>query len=144
MPPNELFIIYVRTLQFMKLRLRGLDESEGVFISQSDIDTRFFPFPEYDRRIELQNVFGIETGDLLYLEDELKSVKDNYHLLKGRKILGKLLFSNPNKFIKDTHFIQPNYSKYYSQIYSKDKSRCLNYCSPCGWGGAANGKGGWF
>ncbi|MEI8048914.1 MAG: hypothetical protein WCI92_16145 [Bacteroidota bacterium] len=62
MTPSELFLIYVRTLQFMKLRLRNLDETEGVYISQHEIEERFFPFPKYHRTKELQSL--IDSGKL--------------------------------------------------------------------------------
>jgi hypothetical protein len=64
--PGEAFIIYVRTLQFMKTRLRGLDDQAAVFIQQDDIETHFFPFPKYNLKAELQKL--IESGQLRMTE----------------------------------------------------------------------------
>ncbi len=48
--------MYVRTLQFMKLGIRGIDENEGVHIPQKEIVSDFFTFPKYNQKIELQSL----------------------------------------------------------------------------------------
>ncbi len=62
------FLTYVRTLQFMKTRLRGIDESSGVHINQTVIEREFFIYPKYNRRESLQLL--IETGKLEVTEKE--------------------------------------------------------------------------
>jgi hypothetical protein len=58
----EVFLMYVRTLQFMKLGIRGIDENEGVHIPQKEIISNFFPFPKYNHRIELKSL--VESNQL--------------------------------------------------------------------------------
>jgi hypothetical protein len=59
---RERFITYVRTLQLFACRLRGNDEGEGVHISQKEIERRFFIYPAFNRRQELETL--IRTGQL--------------------------------------------------------------------------------
>jgi len=70
--------------------------------------------------LELQTVFGIELNKKLALEDEFKSLIDNKRFFKWRKLLSKIVQSAPNKLLKSTHFIQPNYSIYYPNVYFMD------------------------
>jgi hypothetical protein len=48
------FMTFVRTKQFLKLRLRGIDEGAAVHIPQKEIANRFFPYPKYDCKKELE------------------------------------------------------------------------------------------
>lgn len=65
------FITYVRTLQFMKTRLKGIDESEAVYIYQKFIEQHFFIHPQYDRKSNLQGL--IDAGEL-----EVKQIKSPF------------------------------------------------------------------
>lgn len=51
---QENFITYVRTKQVFSLRYRGLnDEMQPIHISTKEIESRFFPFPKYNRKKEV-------------------------------------------------------------------------------------------
>ncbi len=67
--------------------------------------------------LELSKIFDIPINDQIAAENELKTIKDTASFFKMRKLLGLILFNNPNMFIKRTHFIQPNFSKFYSFNY---------------------------
>lgn len=58
MSNQEQFIKYVRTKQFFKQRLRGEehDTHQSVHISSEEIEKRFFPYPKYNRKAELQKL----------------------------------------------------------------------------------------
>jgi hypothetical protein len=46
---KERFLTYIRTHQLMRQRFRGIDQNEGVHIPQTEIESRFFPFPKMNR-----------------------------------------------------------------------------------------------
>jgi len=50
---GEPFLTYVRTLQHFQNRLKGESYVKPVHIPQKEIETRFFPYPQYIREIEL-------------------------------------------------------------------------------------------
>lgn len=50
------FIVYVRTLQFLKTRLKGIDMNSSIHIPQSEIVQRFFPFSKYNYKNEMQKL----------------------------------------------------------------------------------------
>lgn len=56
------FLTYVRTLQFMKTRLKGIDEGEAVHIPQREIEKRFFIYPYHNRKIEINEL--VQSGEL--------------------------------------------------------------------------------
>ena len=58
---HEAFIIYVRTVQFLKTRLRGIEDA-AVYIPVDEVVTRFFPFPKFAYKHELQKL--VETEHL--------------------------------------------------------------------------------
>lgn len=60
--PQRAFMTYVRTLQFMKTRLKGIDEGEAVHIPQTLIETAFFKYPAFNRRQELAAL--VDAGEL--------------------------------------------------------------------------------
>ncbi|RZJ77205.1 MAG: hypothetical protein EOO47_17495 [Flavobacterium sp.] len=61
---QEKFITYIRTKQVFSLRYRGLnDEMQPIHISSKEIETRFFPFPKYNRKKEIYAL--VEKGKLL-------------------------------------------------------------------------------
>jgi len=61
-PPGQIFLTYVRTLQFMKTRLKGIDEGKAVHILQTEIEGRFFIYPKHDRKKELAAL--VAAGEL--------------------------------------------------------------------------------
>jgi hypothetical protein len=46
---KEQFLTYVRTHQFMRQRFKAIDIKEGIHIPQTEIESRFFPFPKMNR-----------------------------------------------------------------------------------------------
>jgi len=62
MHPSEAFLTHVRTLQMMKLRLKGIDEGQSVHISQKEIEAVYFVYPMFDRKTEIQKL--IDAGKL--------------------------------------------------------------------------------
>ena len=64
---QEIFLKYVRTKMVFSLRLRGDKEGmQPVYIPSEGIDKRFFPFPKYDRKKEIQQL--IDLGELSVLQ----------------------------------------------------------------------------
>lgn len=75
---QRVFMTYVRTLQFMKTRLKGIDEGEAVHIPQKLIETEFFKYPTFNRRqelaaladageLEITQKESAQTGHVMYL-----------------------------------------------------------------------------
>jgi hypothetical protein len=93
------------------------------FLSQKKIcnDTKIdiSDFSDYTlhQGFELQKVFGINFENDLHQMDKSIILKDEKKHFKLRKIIGSLLYFNPNRFIKRSHFIEQNYSKYYEAVY---------------------------
>ncbi len=58
---REQFMIYIRTLMFFRTRLRDIDDDLKVYISSKDVE-RFFPFPQFDRKRELEGL--VKAGEL--------------------------------------------------------------------------------
>jgi hypothetical protein len=63
--------------------------------------------------LELENVFNTEIHAIKAEDRDYVQIKDLKPFFKVRRKLGKLLFNNPNLFIKDTHFCAPLYCGYY-------------------------------
>jgi hypothetical protein len=77
----------------MKLRLRNIDESEGVYISQKEIESIFFPYPKYDCKTELQKLVekgqirmfqkpNKATGHMMYMYEVLQAGAMDLKLIK--------------------------------------------------------------
>lgn len=62
----QAFVIYVRTLQFLKTRLKGVDENEAIHIPQSEILGRFFSFSTNNYKNEIQKL--VKEGQLKLIE----------------------------------------------------------------------------
>lgn len=61
---QDKFITYVRTKQVFSLRYRGLnDEMQPIHISSKEVETRFFPFPKYNRKKEIYDL--VKKGKLI-------------------------------------------------------------------------------
>jgi len=71
---QQQFITFVRTQQFIKLRFRGKDPMQHVFISQKEIGKRFFPHPKFDLKTELHKL--VEKKEL---EIEERILENGHH-----------------------------------------------------------------
>jgi hypothetical protein len=69
---------------------------------------------------ELERIFPIDGNYQIATLNEINSVKDSNQYFKIRKILGIILLSNPNRFIRSTHFIQSNFSHFYDNLFTYD------------------------
>ena len=83
------FIIFVRTLEFWKLRLVNNDTDKGVFISKKDIQDRFFPYPKFNINDELKslivsNELQIQSFNKMYLYKTIKSGAIDLSLIKNK------------------------------------------------------------
>lgn len=78
-----------------------------------------YDFENYDlhQGFELSRVFHISMDDHIAPRSEIKQLKDTTSGFRYRKMIGSIFFNNPNQFIKQTHYIQPNYSGFYPKIY---------------------------
>jgi len=66
---KDKFITYVRTLQLQGTRLKGSKNIiKPVHVSQKEIEARFFVYPEYNRKNELNNL--VKSGELSISEDK--------------------------------------------------------------------------
>lgn len=106
------FMAYVRTLQFMKTRLKGIDEGEAVHINQKEIEQRFFIYPEQYRKIELNKL--IAAGEL--------EISEQFNQTTGRKIL-MYRAVNPDQWPIELRLIKPKETNYGTQ--TKLMQRCL-------------------
>lgn len=60
----EAFVVFIRTLQFFRQRLKGVEFSyaDFVHVSSGEITERFFPFPKFNKNIELQKL--VDSGQI--------------------------------------------------------------------------------
>ena len=83
---ENLFVTYVRTLQLLKIRLKGIDENEAVYISQKEIEKRFFVYPDHNRKHELEQL--VKNGDVEISESINKKTKRKIFLFKALRLGG--------------------------------------------------------
>ena len=86
-------------------------------------DTSFYSGKNYIHNgFELEKVFKL---DLKFNKSVLNNSEyiDNKSNFKFREYLGRIFFKDPNKFIKNSHFIENNFSKYNENIY--DLANCF-------------------
>jgi len=76
---------------------------------------------------ELFKIFGIKKEEQFTNEEEVATLKDLRIFFKIRKLAGKILCGNINRFIKGSHKQERNYSGYYPEIYFKDNSYLEGY-----------------
>ena len=74
---KHLFMIYVRTKQLINSKYKGNEKDTPVFISQKEIETKFFKYPDNNRKECLNEL--IEDG-------ELKIHKGKYFTYKALKV----------------------------------------------------------
>jgi hypothetical protein len=88
---QEQFLIYIRTKQVFSLRLRTeSDDLQSVHISSAEIEERFFPYPYFKRKDEVQAL--INSGEVLVTE---KDRRFYYEVLKPGKIDLSLMLIKP-------------------------------------------------
>ncbi len=75
---GEAFLTLLRTKQFLSLRLRAVNDSEGVHIPQKDvIEREYFIYPLYNRKEELQKL--IDAGELEITEEIINGKKTLFY-----------------------------------------------------------------
>jgi len=86
---RKLFLDYIRTRMFYQMRMREQDGTSAVHIPASEIETRFFRPPRFNRKYEIQCM--VDAGELLVTTQtkENGSKKFYYRTLKE----GELDFS---------------------------------------------------
>lgn len=90
-PTQELFVTFLRTKMIFTLRLRGEgDEIQAVHIKSTEIEERFFPFPRFKRKEQIQLL--VDAGEIKVTE---KDKKFFYEALKPGKIDFSLLIVKP-------------------------------------------------
>jgi hypothetical protein len=95
------FMAYVRTLQFMKTRLKGIDEGEAVHIDQKEIEQRFFIWPDYPRKKALAEL--IAAGEL-EISEQVNSVSGRtMHLYRA---------VNPDQWPIELRLLKPKETNY--------------------------------
>ena len=65
---QEDFISYVYTAQLLQLRLKGIDTIKGVHISQQEVEKRFFQYPTFDRKKQINHL--VKIGYLKYWQEK--------------------------------------------------------------------------
>ncbi|MCO5258164.1 MAG: hypothetical protein M9926_15570 [Lentimicrobium sp.] len=93
--PQRAFMTYVRTLQFMKTRLKGIDEGEAVHIPQKLIETGFFKYPTFNRRQELAAL--VDAGELEITQRESPQTGRIMYLYRA---------INPGKWLIDLYLLR--------------------------------------
>lgn len=93
------FIIYVRTLQFVRTRLKNVDESQGVFIPQEVIIKEYFPQPRFDFRSELNTLVRYEELEITeHLNPATGHHRKHYRALKAGAVDLYMLAPEPAKY----------------------------------------------
>lgn len=88
---QEQFIIYIRTKQVFALRLRSeTEELQPVHISTKEIEERFFPYPQFKRKDEIQALKN--AGEILVAERDKRFY---YEVIKPGKIDLSLIVTKP-------------------------------------------------
>ena len=68
--------------------------------------------------LEVEKIFNLKTLLNIANSSDLDHFKDKSKFFKIKELLGRMITNNPNFFIKKTHFIEPNYSRYYKNFYN--------------------------
>ncbi len=85
------FIIFIRTKQVFSLRLRSeTDQIQAVYVSSEEIEQRFFPYPRFKRRNEIQTL--IDAGEITVIQQGKRFV---YDVCKSGEIDLSLLITKP-------------------------------------------------
>jgi hypothetical protein len=89
------FVIYVRTQQFLKTRLSCIDAGKEVHIPMDEIVSRFFSYPRFNCKLELQKLaeagqlqitvsISPKTGYRIFTYEVLHAGKVDLYLIKPR------------------------------------------------------------
>jgi hypothetical protein len=92
---SEQILTFIRTKQFMKTRLRGIDEGAAVHIAQTEFTERF-PYPKWNCKNELQKLVDAgklrkteeispKTGHTMFMYEVLQPGTINLTLLKPKQ-----------------------------------------------------------
>lgn len=77
LPPQKQFVIYIRTLQWYRSRLKGIDAgSEPIHIKSKVIEDRFFPYPFYNKKKEIEAL--IKQGEISLYKQSKGHGKEKY------------------------------------------------------------------
>lgn len=75
--PQKQFVIYVRTHQWHRSRFKGIvAENEAIHIRSQLIEQRFFPFPQYKRKQEIEKL--VSDGEISVKEEPIGDGKLKY------------------------------------------------------------------
>lgn len=79
------------------------------------------------RGFELNEVFNILKEEDTASVFESNFCEDLQPFFKIRKSFGKILFNNPNHFLKNTHWVEPKYSHFYKEIHKTEHNYLEGY-----------------
>ncbi len=92
---SEHFVTFIRTKQFMQNRLRGENDRNPVHIPQKEITERFFLYPKYNLKYEIQKLIDageisvsveqLPNGNTMFMYCVLKPGAINLTLLKPKQ-----------------------------------------------------------
>lgn len=99
-------------------------QKKGVYVK---IDISDFRYYDLHNGLELEKVFAINIKSYIANDLEISKYKDSYPLFKVRRAIDKIFFNNRNFLVKKSHFIESNYSKYYSNIHLAKHSYLEGY-----------------
>lgn len=107
---------------FYSLKKKSIDISDSLKLDISG-------FEQYNLHngLELSSVFNISLTPYVAVTEEISLLKDTGSFFKLRRIIGRILYSNPNKFLKDTHFVEYNFSGFDANVFSINKSYLDGY-----------------
>ena len=76
---------------------------------------------------ELASIFNVIKNEFVATEVEINTFKDQSPFLKIRKLLDKVFFKSNNLLVKNTHWIEPKYSHFYSEIHNSNQTYLDGY-----------------
>lgn len=79
--------------------------------SITKLDTSSFSNYNLHNGLEIDQVFGLNTKTLSASQDEIEVIKDSRPFFRFRKLIG-FFFFRKNSFIKDSHYLEENYSEF--------------------------------
>lgn len=103
--PQKQFVTYVRTLQWYRSRLRKIEaEEEPIYIPSKFIEERFFPYPIYNRKKEIEKL--INEGQISLSKQSTKDGREIYKykaLMPGEVNLASLARKYEDDTLDDLH-----------------------------------------
>lgn len=116
------FTTYVRTLQYLKLRHKGEKDLSAVHIPQKEIESNFFPYPQYNRKKALLQLIDageiritetIMNGHKTFLYEALKPGAKDLSLMNPREPLNDSLHIEMRKHLKAISYPQVETTEYF-------------------------------